>query len=50
MRNAGIRIHVGKTQLWNRAGTRPIVCDRLERGRSSCQPQRQSVAGIYDAH
>ena len=40
-RNAGIRIHVGKTQMWNRGGTRPIVCDRRE-GRSSCQPQRQT--------
>ena len=25
-------------------------CDRLGEGRSSCQPQRQSVAGIFVAH
>ena len=38
-RNTGIRIHVGKTQLWNRAGTRPpIVCDRLERVAQAVNP------------
>ena len=30
-RNAGIRIHVGKTQIWNQAGIRPPICDALER-------------------
>ena len=30
-RLAGIRIHVGKTQIWNQAGIRPDICDALER-------------------
>ena len=29
-RLAGIRIHVGKTQIWNQAGIRPDICDALE--------------------
>ena len=39
MEECGIKIHVGKTQLWNRAGARPIVCDRLE-------PFKQSTARV----
>ena len=50
MWNAGIRIHVGKTQMWNCAGTRPIVCDRLERAAQAVNAQRQSVAGVFVAH
>ena len=30
-RHARIRIHVGKTQVWNAAGERPEACDVLER-------------------
>ena len=30
-RHARIRIHVGKTQVWNAAGDRPPACDVLER-------------------
>ena len=30
-RVAGIRIHQGKTKIWNRAGEKPAVCDVLER-------------------
>ena len=26
-----IRIHNGKTKIWNKSGTRPEACDRLER-------------------
>ena len=26
-----IRIHNGKTKIWNKSGTRPVACDRLER-------------------
>ena len=26
-----IRVHVGKTKVWNRAGIRPLACDVLER-------------------
>ena len=26
-----IRVHVGKTKVWNRAGIRPLACDMLER-------------------
>ena len=29
--HAGIRIHVGKTKVWNKAGVRPQICDVLER-------------------
>ena len=28
---AGLRIHVGKTKVWNAAGIRPAICDVLER-------------------
>ena len=29
-RHAGIRLHGGKTRVWNSAGTRPLACDILE--------------------
>ena len=29
-RHAGIRVHGGKTRVWNSAGTRPLACDILE--------------------
>ena len=29
--HAGIRVHTGKTKVWNRVGIRPVVCDVLER-------------------
>ena len=31
LRCSSIRIHVGKTQVWNAAGERPQACDLLER-------------------
>ena len=37
-RNAGIRIHVGKTQIWNQAGIRPPICDALERSARAVDP------------
>ena len=40
-----IRIHVGKTQLWNRAGTRPIVCDRLEKAAQAVNPNARVWRG-----
>ena len=30
-RVAGIRIHQGKTKIWNRLGVKPEICDALER-------------------
>ena len=35
----------GKTQLWNRAGTRPIVCDRLERAAQAVNPNARVWRG-----
>ena len=29
--HAGIRVHTGKTKVWNRVGIRPIACNVLER-------------------
>ena len=29
--HACIRIHCGKTKVWNKAGIRPAACDALER-------------------
>ena len=36
--NAGIRIHVGKTQIWNQADIRPPICDVLERSARAVDP------------
>ena len=37
-RHARIRLHGGKTQVWNRAGIRPVACDVLEQIASqTCQ-------------
>ena len=38
-RHSGIRIHHGKTQVWNRARIRPHVCDRLERAAQIVHPE-----------
>ena len=45
-RNVGIRIHVGKTQIWNQAGIRPPICDALERVSASGRPNNNSVARV----
>ena len=37
-RNVGIRIHVGKTQIWNQAGITPPICDALERSARAVDP------------
>ena len=29
--HAGIRVHTGKTKVWNRDSMRPVVCNVLER-------------------
>ena len=31
LHHAGIRVHVGKTKVWNKSGVRPQICDVLER-------------------
>ena len=33
-----IRIHGGKTKIWNRAGIRPPICDELERRARAIDP------------
>ena len=35
---AGITLHVGKTKIWNKAGSRPGVCDVLERAARERNP------------
>ena len=37
-RHAGIQIPCGKTQIWNRAGVRPLACDVLERVAQAVNP------------
>ena len=37
-RHAGIQIHCGKTQIWNRAGVWPRACDVLERVAQAVNP------------
>ena len=46
-RHAGIRIHVGKTHMWNRAGNRPAVCDRLERAAQIVNPDARLWRGSH---
>ena len=37
--HAGIRINAGKTQIWNRSGERPEVCNALERVARTSNPR-----------
>ena len=41
-RNAGIRIHVGKTQMWNRGGTSPL-CAIVERAAQAVNPNARQT-------
>ena len=40
-RHAGIRIHHGEMQVWNRSGNRPVVCDVVWRGGG--EPAHQGI-------
>ena len=42
---AGIRIHVGKTKVWNAAGIGPAICDVLERVAQEQNPAAQVRRG-----
>ena len=44
-RHARIRIHVGKTQVWNAAGDRPPACDLLERIAQASDPEARVWKG-----
>ena len=37
--HAGIQINAGKTQIWNRSGERPEVCNALERVARASNPR-----------
>ena len=38
---SGIRVHMGKTKVWNSGGVRPIACDMLERIARENEPRGQ---------
>ena len=42
LHHAGIRVHVGKTKVWNKSGVRPEICDVLERIARDNDQQRPS--------
>ena len=42
-RHARIRIHDGKTQVWNRSGNRPVGCDVLDRAVRALDPEFTTV-------
>ena len=42
-RHARIRIHHGKTQVWNRSGNRPVACDVLDRAARALDPEFTTV-------
>ena len=44
-RHCRIRIHVGKTQVWNAAGIRPPTCDELERIAQASDPEARVWRG-----
>ena len=44
-RHARIRIHAGKTQVWNAAGDRPPACDLLERIAQASDPKARVWKG-----
>ena len=46
---ARIRIHGGKTQVWNRGGVRPPVCDVLERIAQAENPDARVWRGSQDS-
>ena len=43
-----IRVHSGKTQVWNREGARPNVCDLLERIARAADPDARVWRGSGD--
>ena len=43
-----IRVHTGKTQVWNREGVRPTACDVLERIAVAADPAAQVWRGAGD--
>ena len=51
-RHAQIRIHHGKTQVWNRSGNRPVLCDILDRSGRALDPEFTTVwrGGGESAH
>ena len=42
---AGIRIHVGKTKVWNAAGIRPAICERLGESGPETESSRPECGG-----
>ena len=44
---AKIRIHSGKTKVWNRAGERPQICDVLECIARVPEPTSCCVEGVW---
>ena len=43
--HCGIQVHVGKTEIWNRAGNRPVICDALERMAQQVDPRARVWRG-----
>ena len=43
--HAGIRIHGGKTRVWNSAGVKPDICDALQRIAQASDPNAQVWRG-----
>ena len=43
--HARIRVHGGKTHIWNRAGTKPQVCDILQRQAGETDPEARVWRG-----
>ena len=49
-RHSRIRVHDGKTQVWNRGGIRPPGCDALDRAARAVNPDHTTVwRGSVDA-
>ena len=48
-RHAKIRVHEGKTHIWNLAGNKPRICDELQRMEEVAQPGAR-VAWVSGAH
>ena len=44
-RHARIRIHHGKTRVWNRSGTRTVGCDIVDRAARALDPEFTTVRG-----
>ena len=47
--HAGIRVHTGKTKVWNRVGIRPVMCNVLERIAHMGNPQALLLCGLGPA-